>query len=103
MPHDALGNPFVLDPPEAHDSMGEAEACEDPTCPDPYCTYCRESLADAERGHPETAGCYICTLEAGGDSLAAKGHPERRVVGSFVTPGPDPYHALQLDCGHTII
>ena len=51
-------------------------------------------IIDEETGKVLEIDCYRCDLEK---------PTFRKVVGSFVTPGPDPTQAYKLECGHSII
>lgn len=47
------------------------------------------------------ANCYRCAAPS--ESMDNWSGPLRGVVREFTTRGPDPYAALVLTCGHTVI
>jgi hypothetical protein len=52
----------------------------------------------------QTAGCYDCAREAGGDPFAPDDQlPQRRIVGERTVNAADPTTMLELACGHSII
>lgn len=73
---------------------------------DAYLAWLDGQAAIREGRATDLARCYLCHLETWGvadttrDSIAS---PLRGIIAEVTTPGPDPYAALKLTCGHTII
>jgi hypothetical protein len=71
-----------------------------------YAEYCEEESAIADGTAMELRPCYLCYLEQTGEadlSPHADQGPLRGVLRHSTTPGPDPYDAVHLTCGHTLI